>query len=369
MGIHRISRQSTSSLSTFASSSSSLVAPRSVPPPRRHASTAISRSTIHLDDPYERILPPKFPSHEERERARAALVKHIGSDPDIKLSLLPFWSVAYTFHGDVFYYLPSKDNSLIRHSVPGHPFLITSEVCALRDPSLTTLQFPTSPQFYLRGSKPPSPHNPPCPVLPVLNLEQLENQPSSLSDPFGPPVRFSLGPPRPLLQALYIPAPTSDVKKGHDIFSLPIKAGPTVAAPLKTPATIRGMFPRGGTMARIMDQPEGFDRVACPIRKPLLIAYEQGGRPVAAIDPISMTIQSSVIEEGRTSWKDMVRSFLLLVASRRRPRSCSSSPFAPNRFAAVDVHLSQLLSSHRWSRLQPPDGSVHRISPRRRSCE
>ena len=205
---------------------------------------------------------------------------------DIKLALLPFWSLAYTFYGDVFYYLPSPDNSLKRCSLPGHPFIVSSEVCALRDPALTyvqrrpptpsllsessplspspgcsyrTLQFPLAPEFFLNPSlhlpSHATPHNPPCPVRPTLDLKFLDNQPDSLALPFGSPVRFSLGPPRAVLQALYIPSPTADLKKGLDIYTLPIKLAGGVGQKAEVK---RGMFPRGGTMARIMDHPQGF---------------------------------------------------------------------------------------------------------------
>jgi len=97
MGIHRISRQSTSAVTTFASSSSpSSLLVRSLPP-RRYASTAVATSTVHLDDPYDRILPPKFPSEDDRERARAALVKHIGVSSTFLPSVLsaPFPSFPF----------------------------------------------------------------------------------------------------------------------------------------------------------------------------------------------------------------------------------------------------------------------------------
>lgn len=70
------------------------------------------------------------------------------------------------------------------------------------------------------------------------------------------------------------------------------------------------------------------DRVACPIRKPLLIAYERGGRPIAAIDPLSMNLQSSSTEQGRINWDDKVGLIKLVVPVDPASADCSFASFA-----------------------------------------
>ena len=72
MGIHRISRASTSAVRSLTGPTlSSAIS-------HRHSSTTVARTTNHLDDPYERILPPLFPTEEQRETARDKLAQAVG---------------------------------------------------------------------------------------------------------------------------------------------------------------------------------------------------------------------------------------------------------------------------------------------------
>lgn len=108
-----------------------------------------SKSSSQKSSRRELTFPPfsSLTASSARSRARSLIFSPLDtfsqSDLDIKLALFPFWSLACTFHGDVSYYLPSNssDNHLLRHSVPGHPFLVTSEVCGLRDPAFTSVDF------------------------------------------------------------------------------------------------------------------------------------------------------------------------------------------------------------------------------------
>lgn len=50
------------------------------------------------------------------------------------------------------------------------------------------------------------------------------------------------------------------------------------------------------------------DRLAFPFRKPTLIAYDSEGKPIAAVDPLTMTLQTATMEHNQLKWKDMVRA-------------------------------------------------------------
>ncbi|CDZ97653.1 DnaJ domain [Phaffia rhodozyma] len=298
------------------------------------------------EDPYGRIYDPLEVTEEQTVKAIDLIRQASGPDVDLKFAYLPFWSIAYIYYGKPLFYTQSG-GGLLAWDKGDHPFLLTVEVSGTDQADLATLQFPISPHVYVPSIASSSSSS--VNLTAQLPIPQFTTPSSPLQgDHAAAIVPFTLGPPTGRLSKLVHEPFSSGKEKTFRLSSstniLNSASNMRGSTDERTKRKGKGkgkererrneqtvgrvmdwdpVFPQGGSISRILhDSVHVWDRVAFPIRKPVIVASKTTteGRqlPTAAVDINTLQIKRATLrtqrnstgeDAGRIIWDDAATSF------------------------------------------------------------